>query len=102
MYAHLHNLPGITLILAATLRASPVGKRKVNLHLATARLGILAVIVGRKCDVPLKIASIIVNLYIAGLMLLSPNKKKRYCIALAGKHKRPFTVSAFYAPARQS
>jgi hypothetical protein len=96
----LHVLLRIRLISAATLRATSVRKRNVVFILATPRSGSLTVIFGRICDVPLKIASIIVDLYVTGLMLLGPDEKKRDCIAFAGKYKRPFAAGALYAPAR--
>jgi hypothetical protein len=82
------------------LRATPVGKRNIALHLATTQSRRLAVIASRKRDVPLKIAAIVVYLYVAGLMLLGPNEKERDCIALVRKYKRPFAAVTLYAPAR--
>ena len=86
--------------MASTFRATPVKKLNVDLLLTPIRLRRAAVLAVRKCDVPLKVPGMIVDMYVTGLMLFGPYEEERYGLAFGWKYKWLIAIAAFNAPAR--
>ena len=92
------NRCAIGLKLASTFSTAPVKKRYLDLFLSAIRLGRTAVIAIRKRDIPLQIPGMIIDMYVARLMLLRPNEKERYGLRFSRKYKWLLAVATLYAP----
>ncbi len=86
--------------MASTFRATPVKQRNVDLHAAAIRSRGATALAIRKCDVPLKVPGMIVNMYVTRLMLFGPYEEERYGLCLGRKYKWLFAIAPLYAPSR--